>query len=93
MYFVVRCLAVFLKRRQRGSRLIDSCQNANQLGTCFVSPWFVGTVSSRVSFSASIPRCKALCAIGNSSVTLHVLVVMLTYYHLQNLVGVKNKSA
>ena len=34
--FIPRFLAVFLKRRQRGSRLIGSCWNTNQLATCFV---------------------------------------------------------
>ena len=73
-------------------RLIASCRDTNQLATCFDfngSKPIARTVSSSAS-SNSILRCKALGAISNSSVTLHDSVVTFTYYHLQNLVGVKN---
>ena len=47
-----------------------------------------------VQASAASSSCRAHPKkIINSSVTLHVSAVTFTYYHLQNLVGVKNKSA
>ena len=62
----------------------------------------VRTISSSASPN-SIPAVQASAAssscrahpkkIINSSVMLHVSAVTFAYYHLQNLVGVKNKSA